>query len=536
MHSTARLMIAASAVLALSLAGCSASSPDTDDAGDADPIRFAVEKPDSLVPANQFTSYNIVIALFSPLTAIDDAGEITNVAAESVESDDAKLWTITLRDGWTFHDGTPVTAQDYVDTWNHAAYGPNAWVNGAQLAGVVGYADMNPAEGAEPTATELAGLTVVDDLTFTVELNAPDRQFPLQLTAGQTGLYPLPSEALDDIDAWEKAPVGNGPFALVDGWSDTDPIETVAYEDYAGTEPNVGAVTFVPYLDTTTAYTDALADQVDIVAIAGSQVAQARTDFGDHVYELDAPGVDFLGFDLTDPRFADPRIRQAISMAIDREAINDAIFGGSQVPATSLTAPSMPGDPEGVCGEYCEFDPEAAKALLEEAGGFEGELAVHYIANWGQEDLFEAIANQLRQNLGIESVVATPSVDFAAFVDTVGAHEVNGPFRARWGALYPSQQNTLTAVYTATGEGNFGAGGYSNPEVDALITEANAAATFDESSEGYVKVQERILEDFPTVPLFGNRYLYVTSDRISDLSTVSGSVDLTKVVTDSAAS
>src|SRR5215217_4858447 len=167
MRSTARLMIAASAVLALSLAGCSASTSDTDDA-DADPIRFAVEQPDSLVPGNQFTSYNIVIAMFSPLTAIDDEGEITYVAAESVESDDATLWTVTLRDGWTFHDGTPITAQDYVDTWNYAAYGPNGWVNGAQLAGVVGYADLNPAEGAEPTASELAGLTVVDDLTFTV--------------------------------------------------------------------------------------------------------------------------------------------------------------------------------------------------------------------------------------------------------------------------------------------------------------------------------------------------------------------------------
>ena len=531
MRSTARSMVAASAVLALALAGCSATSTEQDDPADADPIRFAVEKPDSLVPANQFSSYNIVIALFSPLTAIDDDGEITYVAAESVESDDATLWTVKLREGWTFHDGTDVTAQDYVDTWNHAAYGPNAWVNGAQLAGVVGYDALNPAEGAEPSATELAGLTVVDDLTFTVELTAPDRQFPLQLTAGQTGLYPLPSEALDDMAAWEEAPVGNGPFALVDGWSETDPIEAVAYEDYAGTEPNIGAVTFVPYLDTATAYTDALAGQVDIVAIAGSQVAQARTDFGEHVYELDAPGVDFLGFDLSDPRFADPRIRQAISMAIDREAINDAIFGGSQVPATSLTAPSMPGDPEGVCGEFCEFDPEGAKALLAEAGGIDGELAVHFIANWGQEDLFEAIANQLRQNLGIESVVATPSADFAAFVASVEAHEVDGPFRARWGALYPSQQNTLTAVYTASGEGNFGAGGYSNPEVDALLQEANAADTFEESSEGYVRVQERILQDFPTVPLFGNRYLYVTSDRISELYTVSGSVDLNKVVT-----
>ncbi|MGM1017001.1 MAG: peptide ABC transporter substrate-binding protein [Actinomycetota bacterium] len=527
MHSTARLVTAASAVMILALAGCSSPAP-TEDA-DATSLRVAVEEPDGLVPGNHYASYELVQALFSSLTTVDDEGELSYLAAESVESDDAQLWTITLRDGWTFHDGEPVTAQDYVDTWNHAAYGPNGWVNGPQLAGVVGYSDLNPSEG-EPSATELSGLTLVDDLTFTVELGSPDRQFPLQLTAGQTGLYPLPSEALEDMAAWEEAPIGNGPFQLVDGWDTTSPIETVAYEDYAGPESNIAAVTFVPYLDTATAYTDVLAGEVDIVGIGGSQVAQARTDFGEHVYELDAPGVDFLGFDLEDPRFSDPRVRQAISMAIDREAINDAVFGGSQVPATSLTAPSMPGDPAGVCGEYCEFDPEGAKALLEEAGGFDGDMEIHFIANWAQEDLFEAIANQIRQNLGIESVVAAPAVDFAAFTEQVTNGDTNGPFRARWGALYPSQQNTLTAVYTATGEGNFGAGGYSNAEVDDLLAAANTAETIEESYEGYRLVQERILEDFPTIPLFGNRYLYVTSDRIDELYTVSGGVDLTRVV------
>lgn len=527
MHSKARLLAAASAVVALTLTGCSAGSTD-DSADTSDPIRFAVEQPDSMIPGNQFSSYVILESIFAPLTQVDEDGEVSFVAAESVESDDALTWTITLRDGWTFHDGEPVTAQDYVDTWNYAAFGPNAWVNGPQLANVAGYADLNPAEG-EPAATELSGLSVVDDRTFTVELSAPDRQYPLQLGIGQTGLCPLPSEALDDLEAWEQAPIGNGPFELADGWSESDPIEAVAYGDYAGDAPTLDAVTFVPYLDTATAYTDALAGDIDIAAIAPGQAVQARNDFGDNVYELDAPGVDFLGFTLSDPRFSDVRVRHAISMAIDREAINDAVFGGSQVPASSLTAPSMPGDPEGVCGEYCEFDPDAAKALLEEAGGFDGEMKVHFVANWGQEDYFEAIANQLRQNLGIEAVVASPSADFAAFTELVQNATTDGPFRARWGALYPSQQNTLTAVFTATGEGNFGAGGYSSPEVDELLRQANAADTLEESLAGYVAAQERILQDFPTVPMFGNRYLYVTSDRIAELHTNAGAVDTANI-------
>lgn len=521
-------LAAAAATFAVVLASC-APTPASPDEGTANPIRYGVEEPDRLVPGNQFSSYPIMMALFAPLVEVDDDGTLSMLAAESVESDDAITWTITLREDWTFHDGEPVTAQHYVDTWNHAAYGPNGWVNGPQLAQVVGYADLNPAEG-EPTTTELAGLSVVDEHTFTVELVGADRQFPLQLTSGQTGLYPLPSGALEDIEAWEQRPVGNGAFAMVNDWKPNTPLETVAYDDYAGQEPTVDAITFVPYVDTATAYIDALAGEVDIVGIGGGQAAQARTDFGEHVYELDAPGVDFLGFSLEDPRFADVRVRQAISMAIDREAINAAVFGDSQVPATSLTAPSMPGDPDGVCGRYCEFDPEAAKALLAEAGGLAGPVELHFIANWGQEDLFAAIANQLRQNLELDEVTAVPSADFAAFVADVEAGEVNGPFRARWGALYPSQQNTLRAVYTATGDGNFGAGGYSHPEVDALLAAADSAATLEESYEGYRKVQERILQDFPTVPLFGNRYLYVTSDRIDELVTSAGGVDLDEIV------
>jgi len=524
MKRPALFLLATAGAAVLTLSACAAPAEEST----ATPVRYAVETPDRLIPANQFASYAILTSLFAPLTGISESGEIEYVAAESVESDDAVTWTITLRDDWTFHNGDPVTAQDYVDTWNYAAYGPNAWVNGAQLAGVVGYSETSPAEG-EPTATELSGLTVVDDQTFTVELANADRQFPLQLTAGQTGLYPLPAEAFDDFEAWEKNPVGNGAFQATSEWSPDQPLETVAYPDFAGEKPKVDAVTFVPYLDTAIAYTDALAGEVDIVNIAGSQVVQARSEFGDRVQELDAPGVDFLGFDLEDPRFADPRVRQAISMAIDRDAINEAVFGGSQTPATSLTSESMPGDPSGVCGEKCEFDPDAAADLLAEAGGFDGTMELLYIANFGQDDLFAAIANQVRQNLGIDDVVATPASDFAAFVARVESKDTDGPFRARWGALYPSQQNTLQAVYTATGEGNFGAGGYSNPEVDELLRAANAADTLEESYDGYRLVQERILEDFPTVPLFGNRYLYVTSERIGELSSLSGSVDMAKV-------
>ncbi|MDR0593324.1 MAG: ABC transporter substrate-binding protein [Bifidobacteriaceae bacterium] len=521
--------LAAVAALAASLGACGQSKDDGDKGGGgpsgaahADTgISVAIQEPDHLTPGNHYSSYEILIAVFSPLTILNDQEELEFLQAESVDSEDAITWTIKLRDGWTFHNGEPVTAQSYVDAWNHTAYGPNAWVNSGQLRNVVGYDQTHPVEG-EPTATELAGLKVVDDLTFTVELVGADRQFPFQLSDGQTGLYPMPQAAYEDLDAFDKLPIGNGPFKMAKAWESGQDVVVEAYADYAGPAPTISQINFRTYIDTDTAYTDALAGEVDIAAVAGAKVAIAAQDFGERLHSLDAPGVDFLGFNPADERFSDVRVRQAFSMAIDRAAINEAIYSGAQIPSTSLTASTMPGSPEGVCGKYCEFDPAAAKSLLEEAGGVEGAVEILFPGGWGLEDVFEAYANQLRQNLEID-VTALPATDWAEFTDKIatGDYHIN---RGRWGALYPSQQDTLHSLYTAAGDGNFATGGYSNPQVDALLAAADAAPTLEDSFEGYRAVQEAILADFPVIPTFGNRYLYVTSDRIADLHSAAGSV------------
>ncbi|MGO1775846.1 MAG: peptide ABC transporter substrate-binding protein [Agrococcus casei] len=523
MKPQSKTAIAAAALVALTVSGCSAGGGDTDDdtTGELDTIRVAVEEPDRLMPGNHFASYEVLQSTFTALTAVNEDGELQYLQAESVESDDATNWTITLKDGWTFHDGTPVTSDSYVDAWNYAAYGPNAWVNGGQLKNIVGYDEMNE-EGSE--VTELEGLEVVDDTTFTVELQNADRQYPFQLTLGQTALYPMPASAWDNLEAYEMKPIGNGPFMFESEWQPNTEINLVQYDQYQGDEPTVGGLTFVPYLDTTVAYTDALAGTIDIVGLGANQAQQAEADFGDRFHALDAPGVDFLGFPLDDPRFEDVRIRQAISMAIDRDAINEAIFNGSQIPATSLTAPSMPGDPAGICGEFCEFNPDRAKELLAEAGGFDGTMELLFVGGWQQDDLFQAYANQLRENLGLDEVIATPTSDYAAFTERVEQGELDGPYRARWGALYPSVQDTLHSVYTSHGDGNAGAGNYSSEEVDALLAEADAAETLEESYAGYEAAQERILQDFPTIPTFANRYLFVTSERIAMLPSVAGVV------------
>jgi oligopeptide transport system substrate-binding protein len=523
MRATRTTLVAAAAVTvtALALGGCAAGGDATGDAAGGTLV-YATAEPDHLTPGRQTVAFTQVMSLFAPLVSVDADNTVTYVQAESVETVDNVTWTVTLRDGWTFQDGSPVTAQSYVDAWNHTADPANAFENSGQLAGIAGWDDLNPAEG-DPTASTMSGLAVVDDTTFTVELAHADSQFPLQLSQAQTGFYPMPESAYDDMDAYDRRPVGNGPFEMTEPWVDDTEFTVAKYDGYQGDDAaQVDEVTYRSYSDQNTAYTDVLAGNADVLFLPASKMTSAEADFGDRLWSFDAPGIDYLGFPLTDERYSDVRVRQAISMSIDRDAVNDAIYGGLYEPATAFTPSAMEGTPEGLCGEYCEFDPEAAQALLAEAGGFDGTMEIVYPGGSGLDSLFEAYANQIRQNLGVDEVVAAPSTDWADYYQGLVDRTTAGPHFGHWGALYVSQQNTLRSLFTEAG-GCYDCTWYSSPEVDGLLDAADQAATPEEATDAYQAVQERVLEDFPVAPTFSDKYSYVTSERVASLPQSAGS-------------
>ena len=129
-----------------------------------------------LVPGNTTESEGakVIAALWTGLVGYSQDGEVEYTGvAESIESQDNQNWTIRLKDGWTFHDGTPVDAQSYVDAWNYTANPANAQDGGSYLSRIAGFQELQ-----DGTAQTLSGLQVVDDLTFTVQLSAPFRLFP----------------------------------------------------------------------------------------------------------------------------------------------------------------------------------------------------------------------------------------------------------------------------------------------------------------------------------------------------------------------
>jgi oligopeptide transport system substrate-binding protein len=508
--------VVALAVVDLALLTACTGSPDPTG---PEVVSISIGEPAApLVPGDttEDAGGQVVGALWTGLVEYaPDGGVRYTGVAESVESPDNTTWTIRLRDGWTFHDGSPVTASSYVDAWNTTAYGPNGMSGSSALADVVGYPDLQAADGAGPAATRMSGLRVLDDLTFTVTLTAPFAQFPA--TLGQGVLLPLPEAYARDPEGFGRRPVGNGPFRAEEDLVPGRGITVRRYEDYAGPRPaSVDAVEFRVYADEDTAYTELLAGDLDVLPGASPDVVgEAERDGAARVVDSPSASLTYLVLPLYDERWADPRVRRALSMAVDRAAITETVLEGTRRPADALVAPGTPGHREGACG-YCVLDVERADALLDEAGFDRGRpVELWFNAGSGNEAWVEAVGNQLRANLGVDFVLRGTLAP-AEYIGLVGEQGMTGPFRFGWAADYPSPRSFLEPLYSSRARPPAGANAswYGNEVVDALLARADAAPTDEEALAGYAAAEDLVLEDMPVVPLFVDVVQTVHSDDV----------------------
>ena len=530
-HKRKMRLSAAMLVLALGAAACGGGGDDEPTGGNAAPTEgpsggtfslYIGEPENPLIPSNTAETEGgaVVDALFTGLVQYDeDTTEQIEGVAESIESEDSKTWTIKLKD-WTFHDGTPVTADSFIKAWNFAANPANAQTNAGFFARVQGYDEVQGAEGKPPTATEMSGLKKVSDDEFTVTLNEPFRQYPL--TLGYAAFSPLPESFFAGKaaqDAFGKKPIGNGPFQAQSDFQPGKGITLSRFEDYAGEEKaKADAVEFRVYTEINTAYTDVQAGNLDFSEVPPDAIAGFKDEFGDRAIERETSTFQYLGFPTYDPRFADKRVRQAFSMAIDREGIAQAIFNGTRTPAKSLISPVVDGHREDAC-EYCEYKPEEAKALLEETD-FDTSKPVDlwFNAGGGHDEWVQAVGNNLRDNLGI-TYKLQGGLQFAEYLPKGDAKGFTGPFRLGWSMDYPSPQNYLEPLHSTSAlpPNGSNAAFYSNPEFDELVAEGNAAETNEEAVEKYHQAEDVLLEDMPIMPMFFVEAQFVHSENIDNV-------------------
>ncbi|MDH6130747.1 oligopeptide transport system substrate-binding protein [Kitasatospora sp. MAA4] len=479
-----------------------------------------------LVPGDtaEHCGTRVIGLLFTGLVgyASEDATPYHALAC-SISTADSTVFTIALRRGWTFHDGTPVLAHNFTDAWNHTAYRPNGQAHAASLEKILGYGEVHPEDpDRAPSTDRLAGLRVLDDHAFEVTLAEPFAIFPTLL--GAPAFCPLPDVFFTDRERYLRLPVGNGPYRLVSVEPATGHRLT-AFEEYRGTPgPGVRNLALVTHPTRESAYQALLDGELDFLdALPIDAVADGRCErelAGRMVGRLDLK-LQGLGFPCYLPGYDNPDLRKAVSLAIDRAHLVAHALGGGQRPADGWSVPGVIGHLPGQAGWFCTFDPVAARAHLARSG-FTGPLEFHSPVS-ARRWLGELSAGVARV-LGIDcSVVLYDRV--RDYCEAVEQRKVTGIYRVDWAADYPALENFLRPLFHS--DSPFNDSGYARPEFDALLAEADAAPDESAASARYQAAERLLVRDLPHIPLWQDRAVAGYSERLGNVRMTSqGDLDL----------
>jgi peptide/nickel transport system substrate-binding protein/oligopeptide transport system substrate-binding protein len=526
----AKALLAATAAIALfATAACSSGgsgSNSSDSGGSQKTIHLALgQDVDTLLPMDSNVGDNIGVldVVFDGLVRYDPkTTKPYNYVAQSIETTDNKVWTIKIKKDLTFSNGEPVDAASFARSWNYSAYGPNAMANNYYFERIEGYDAMQGETDddgnvtVKPKAKELSGVKVVDDLTLQVTLTAPFAGFSTML--GYTGFFPAAKACIDDIKACSKKPIGNGPFKI-DNWNQGVELTASKRKDYKLPEvPNYDKIDWKEYAGSSS-WPDFQAGDLDLGAPPPEQWQQANNDpdLSSRKVTKETADLTYLGFPLyrKNRPWDNIEFRKAISMAIDRQKIIDTVVPSQSVPATSWVAPTIPGGKAGTC-EWCKYDPAAAKAALQKAGGWpSGKVLNIYL---GKDDTneayFKAIGDQLALNLGIKYKLI-PSEDFFA---ERSARKFDGAYRNNWFPDYPLNENFLAPVYSSgdpkNGNTNFG---YYDADFEKAIKEGDQAPDIDSAIAKYQEAEQVLAKDFPTIPLDFSNSVTFYSERVDNI-------------------
>ncbi|MBY6002906.1 ABC transporter substrate-binding protein [Salipiger bermudensis] len=348
-----------------------------------DPTSAAAGAIDSVLYAN----------VFEGLTRFTETGEIVPGLAERWDiSDDGLTYTFHLRDGVTFHDGSAMDAEDVKFSLDRARGEDSLNAQKALFEGI-------------------AEVTVVDPLTVEVTLSEPDGNFLFNMAWGDAVIV-----APESIEGIQQTPVGTGPFTF-QRWVTGDRIEMSRNAEYWGEAPALEAVTFRFISDPTAAFAAMMAQDIDAFAgfPAPENLAMFEADPRFQVLVGSTEGETILAMNNGDDHFADPKVREAVAHAIDRQAIIDGAMFGYGTPIGTHFAPHNPDYVD--LTDLSSYDPELARTLLADAGypdGFTTTLKLpppSYARRGG-----EIIAAQLRE-VGIETQIT--NLEWAQWLEEV---------------------------------------------------------------------------------------------------------------------
>ncbi|CAN5257656.1 N/A [soil metagenome] len=484
-------------------------------------FRYGIGQPTAITAPAAVTADDraVVDALYDSLTAWDDAGRALSSAAVSWSVDaEARRWTFTLRPGAAFHDGTPVTAADFVRGWDLLAAEGGA---GYLLQDVAGYADVRRGETSSLAGVEAVGLRILD-----VTLTAPRADFAV--VAGHPGLGPLhPDHDVDPVGHGQQ-PIGNGPFRMSEPWTGGDFIRASRWDGWLNgprSADGIGEVVFriadldINFLAFTQGRRDFTAVPPEALDLAAEEFpVQGGTWDGPGLITGGRPEVYLLAINPAVVPYDDLRVRQAVSLVVDRPLIAEDNGGGNLSPATSLLPPALPGVRTDVC-DWCTFNPVGADNRLEAAGVTQ--LSLAFNAGGGHERIRDEIRSALSA-IGVSLVsnerqLAPSLEDYQRRLAEGGV----GLFRLPLSADVPSSLSLLRPLLhpdqTPEQDGQNYLG-YDDPTVTALLDQA-ARTVDDQLRERLVRRVEDIVvnRDVVAIPVVSYRHAMVAASQVQGL-------------------
>ncbi|MFP5297928.1 MAG: ABC transporter substrate-binding protein, partial [Actinomycetota bacterium] len=248
---------------------------------DHEVLDVAITEPFTLDPMRIRDPGSVLVVrqLFESLTAWDQASEqVVPAAAESWEvSRGGRRFTFRIRPGTTFHDGSPITSQDFAYAFNRIASKQNAAEIAYTLERVEGFTAVNQTGSSD----RLSGIKTPDESTLVIDLSSPYYEFPAVLT--HPGLVPLQRKHVEDEETFLTMPIGNGPFQMATPWSPGGEIVMQRFPGFVRTPPLDGIV-FHPFPDAAAAYLGFVDEEFDVAEVPVGQTETAAEVYGDRGY------------------------------------------------------------------------------------------------------------------------------------------------------------------------------------------------------------------------------------------------------------
>ncbi|UXY29704.1 peptide ABC transporter substrate-binding protein [Streptomyces sp. HUAS TT20] len=474
--------------------------------------RMGITEPVAIDPYNAQESEgtlvtdNLFTGLFDPTA---DGQVVPALATSKKVSKDGKTWTFAIKKGTKFTNGEAVDAEAFIRGWNRVAVKSAASDVAYHMAGIEGFDDVQSGK-----AKTMSGLSAPDPYTLQVKLSAADFEFYIKTS--HTVFSPVPKAAADAHNkTYNEAPIGNGPFKMDGKWEHNKSITLVRNDSYGLTKAHLDKVQIDilnPNNSANLEYQGFESGQYDWARLPTPQLTAAKAKYdaqGEWINE-DTNGMNFILPVTDNGPTKNVKVRQAISYAIDRDAIIKGVFQGMQNKSTTILPPVFKDVyQKDLCTSCVKQDKAKAKKLASEGGLKPGStLELAYNTGAGHEEWVQAVQQQLEKVLGIKvKAVGKPFAELLADEQKPGAA---GLYRYAWGADYPTPDNYLFPLLD-TASINKDASGkvtgdnrsrYSNKAFDDLVAKARATEDQAGRNELYKQAEKIAVDDLALIPLW----------------------------------